>query len=320
MSAPHRATSATSPSGRGSTAAKPAKSSAPSTVPAALHSTRDTRGPRSGLTRKTAVAGSQYQWVSPAVPLGVVEGLRDGGTGPEGERDPQPVLTAARAEPGAQQVPHAVPAGVQVTAAALVEGVGGVQQGVVEGAQRGGGPGGRGQRPGVGVLPDGGGEPPGPGRRPFGQRLRGPGEGRRGLGEGQGGGVLGVQPPFGGGTGVTPQPRSGEGVLGVVEGRGERGAAGGGVLGPRRVEQVRDGVVHPGHRVPFTVEPEVAGHRAGRGQDEPQREQPSGPGEEGEGARPPGLRDRHPGADRRGDEQLRAAAGRDRPDGAHPAA
>ncbi len=64
--APQTATSTTSPSGRGSTAANPAKSRAPSTVPAARHSTRDTRGPRSGLTRKTAVAGSQYQcWWAP---------------------------------------------------------------------------------------------------------------------------------------------------------------------------------------------------------------------------------------------------------------
>lgn len=61
MRAPLTATSAMSPSGRGSTAAKPAKSKAPRTVPAARLSTLDASGPRSGLTRKTAVAGSQYQ-------------------------------------------------------------------------------------------------------------------------------------------------------------------------------------------------------------------------------------------------------------------
>ena len=156
--------------------------------------------------------------------------------------------------------------GVQIPAAAPVEGVGGVQQRVVEGAQRGRRTGGRGQRPGVRVLAYGGGEPSGPRGGPSGHGLLGPGERGRGLGEGQRGGVLGVQPPLGGRAGVPPQPGPGERVLGVVEGGGERDAAGDGVLGPRGVEQVGDGVVHRGDGVPFAVEPEVPGDGAGRGQ------------------------------------------------------
>lgn len=204
---------------------------------------------------------------------------------------------------------------MQVTAVALVEGLRGAQQGVIEGAQGGTRTVGGRQRPGVRVLPYGGGESPGRFGRPPGDGLPGPREGRRGLAERQRGGVLRVQPPLGGGGGVTPQPGPGEGVLRMVEGGGERDATGGGVVGPGGIEEVGDGVVHGGYGVPLAVEPEVAGDGAGGRKGEAQREQPPCPGEEGNRPQPPGLRDRHPGAHGGGDEHLRTRGGGDGPDG-----
>lgn len=207
------------------------------------------------------------------------------------------------------------PARVQIAAPAPVEGLGGPQQRVVERAQRGRRPGGRGQRPGVPVLPYGDGEPPGRRGGPSGHRLTGPGERGGGLGQGQRRGVLRVQPPLGGGTGVPPQPGSGERVLRVVEGGGERDAAGGGLVAPGGVEELGDGLVHRRYGRTLPVEPEVPGDRAGRRQREPQPEQPAGPAEVDDRTQSAVLRQRHPGPDRGGDEQLRTGSGRDGPDG-----
>lgn len=178
---------------------------------------------------------------------------------------------------------------------------------------------GRGQRPGGRVVTHGGGEPTRPFSRPCRDRLPRPGDRGRGLGERQGGGVLPVQPPLGRRTGVPPQPRTGERVLRVIERGGQRGAP------PRRlrpttgVEQRGDRVVHGGYGVPLAVEPVVTGDGPGRGQRQPQQDQPGGPGEKGEGALPPRFGQGHPGADGGGDKQLRTGTGSDGPDGAEPA-
>lgn len=160
---------------------------------------------------------------------------------------------------------------------------------------------------------------PGEPARPFGgalgDGLPGPGERGGGLGEGQGRGVLRVQPSFGGRGGVPPQAGSREGVLRVVEGGGERDAAGDGVPGADGVEEVRDGVVHTGDGVPLSVEPEVPDERAGGGQGQSEPEQPGGTGEIAERPLPPALRQRHPGSDGGGDEELRTGGGGDGPDG-----
>ncbi|GAA3238581.1 hypothetical protein GCM10020256_59000 [Streptomyces thermocoprophilus] len=74
-----------------------------------------------------------------AVPVGVVEGLSGGDAGAEAEGDAQPVLASAAPERDGEQVAGGAPPGVQLPAAVpAVEGLGGVQQGVVQGAQGGG--------------------------------------------------------------------------------------------------------------------------------------------------------------------------------------
>ncbi len=128
-----------------------------------------------------------------------------------------------------------------------------------------------------------------------------------------------MQPPLGRRTGVPPQPRPGERVLRVIERGGERGAP------PRRlrptggVEQRGDRVVDGGYGVPLAVEAVVTGDGAGRGQREPQQDEPRGSGEEGEGPLPSRFGQRHPGADGGGDEELRTGTGGDGPDGTEPA-
>ncbi len=168
----------------------------------------------------------------------------------------------------------------------------------------------------MGVAAYGGGEAPGAFGGAGGHGFAGPGERGGGLAERQGGGVLRVQPPLGGRGGVPAQPGPGEGVLGMVEGGGEGGTAGGGPVAPHGVEQLGDGVVHPGHRVPLPVEPEVPDEGPGRGQHEPEQHQPQGTAEIGERPLPPALGQRHPGPDGGGDQQLGPGGGRDGPDGA----
>ncbi len=242
-----------------------------------------------------------------AVPAGVVQRLRHGGAGAEAEGDPEAVLASAGAEGDAHQGCGRTPAGVQVGRLAAVEGLGGAQQGVVEGAQGGRRPVRGGQRAGGGVVADGCGESPGPCGGPRRDGLPGPEQGGGGLGEGQRGRVPRVQPALGGGRGEPAQPGPGEGVLGVVEGGGECGPPGGGLLTAHGIEQGGDGVVHRGDRRPLPVEAEVPGERTGCGQGEPQHEQPAGPGE------------RHPGTEGGADEQLRARGGGDGSDRADTA-
>jgi hypothetical protein len=88
-------------------------------------------------------------------------------------------------------------------------------------------------------------------------------------------------------------------------------------------EQLHDGVVHLGDGVPLPVEPEVEPELqprvprdgSGRGQHEPQGEQPRGPTDIGERALPAALGQGHPGPDRGGDQQLRPGTGGHGPDG-----
>lgn len=116
------------------------------------------------------------------VPLGAVQHLRDGGAGPEAEGDTQPVLPAAGPEHGPHEIPGRTTPGVQVPVLpAPVEGFGGVQQGVVEGAQGGRGAGGCGEGTGVGVAAYGGGEAPGAFGGAGGHGFAGPGERGGGL-------------------------------------------------------------------------------------------------------------------------------------------
>lgn len=105
----------------------------------------------------------------------------------------------------------------------------------------------------------------------------------------------------------------------MVEGCGERDTAGGGVSGADGVEEVRDGVVHVGDGVTFPVEPEVSDEGAGGRQGQPEPEQPGRAGEIEERPLPPALRQRHPGPDGGGDEELRTGSGGDGSDGADAA-
>lgn len=196
-----------------------------------------------------------------------------------------------------------------------------MEQGVVEGAQRGhdgcaagragpgAGDGGRRERPGGSAGADRDGEPPWALRGPLRHGLARPGERGRGLGERQGGGVLRVQPPLGRGTGVPPQPGPVERVLRVVEGRGQRDAPPGRVGSAHGEQQPGDGVVHTADRVPLPVETVVAGVHRGRRQRQPQREQPAGPAEEEQRADPARFGQRHPGPDRGGDQKLGTGPG-----------
>lgn len=184
------------------------------------------------------------------VPVAVVQELRDGGTGPEAECHPDPVLAPGGADGSAQGGDGCSGAGVQRlrTGAApgphtylpssacrpvvfpyrTVERHGRVQQGLVQSAQGGVGTGRSGQRTARGRGADGVREAPQPLGRAGRKRAARPGEGRGRLGERQGGGVLRVQAAFGAGTGVPAQARPGQGVLRVVERGGQGDAVRGG--------------------------------------------------------------------------------------------
>lgn len=218
-------------------------------------------------------------------------------------------------EDAVEERPRGPPTGVQVAALALVEHLGSVQEGVIEGTQRGRGPVGRGQRPGVRVPAHGGSEPTGTFGGTRRHTLPAPGQRGRRLREGQRRGVLRPQPPLGRGTGVPAQPWPGESVLRMIEGGGEGDATGGRRGGPDGIEKSGDGVVHSGDGLPLPVEPIVPDDRTGRGKEQPQREQPSRSGDEGKGPQPPRLGQRHPGPDGGRDQQLRTGGGGDGADG-----
>ena len=106
MSAPLTATSAMSPSGRGSTAANPAKTQRPEDGPRGPAQHPGDERPEVGLDEEDGGGGQPVPVLVLPVPLGVVQRLCHGDAGPEAEGDPQPVLAAAGPEAGAQQAPR----------------------------------------------------------------------------------------------------------------------------------------------------------------------------------------------------------------------
>ncbi|GAA3306619.1 hypothetical protein GCM10020295_63310 [Streptomyces cinereospinus] len=98
--------------------------------------TRD-EWPEVGLDEEDDGGGEPVPVLVRPVPLGVAQRLGQGDAGAHAQGDAQAVLPAAGPQDGPQQVPGRAPPAGRVAALAAVEGLGGVQQGVVEGAQGG---------------------------------------------------------------------------------------------------------------------------------------------------------------------------------------